>query len=498
MKSINILEEPAKAKPRLLAFSYTFAGLILLTAPAALLRWDGRVGVPYAQEWLQGSELRKINPYLARGLRICSSLGAIASLGLGAAKWHKQLQDSGIEMATALARNDIYGTVIEAQVRDITKDFYEAEAEQQRKKLIPNVRGFDPRLLRDYTLYPHIRVVGETRAGKTHLTQRLLKWCDSQKVIITPKVNPLRNDWQGYNVKGAGHNYKEIRQCLDELLEEMRRRQQDYKIPYAIDVVIDDATVVSERTPNFADTIKELILLAADVQIRLWLIVHLESMAALNLREGEAGMLENLKDIRVGKFAHKEINRLVKRASDGEEARYYQARKEWIKAQPRAYLVVDQPMAPDIIDIPPQLLKEEPQAPQKIYDSDDAEPPYRWVDVAVEKENPPEETTQELPEEKDMEILNCKDSTAKGGNWLGEQIRLLAGEIDTDPLTVMQAVERLLHELKANPKNSEFKGLKTEVLTKILGLKGRSYTKRGSVIWKALLSICNQYIGQSN
>ena len=576
MREVNVLEKKDKTRARITSAALTFGGIMLLTFPPSVFRWNGKVGLPIIQEYLQGGmtehcssvpiaaeriqdefcfpvpnkeELKRISPSIARTIRVLSSLSSIVFFGLAARRWHVELKEIEFDTVEQLARDDIYSAIVQAQVRDVTGNFIQEAAEQEVKILVPNVKTFDPRLLKDHVDFPHIRVLGGTRAGKTHTTGKILNWLPGAKIIIAPKVNPKKSDWQqcraivreshdkqtlnrqkilvgknqqfhtiadaldyysqidgAYLLVGAEHDYTAINQALDWALTTMEKRQSQYTDWNSIEIVIDDATIVCQKVSKFSAKIKDLLLLAGDVDLRIWALVHMSSMKALKLEEGNAELLENFKTIYIGKFAHKEINRLINKSSDGEEARYYQARKEVMRSLERQVLVIDQPLDSNVLDVPPNLLKGEPEQIQDIYQSEGADSPYKWVnkpeDEPDEVQEPepqddskkPEINLEKLEESSDnsdipQRLEPAATPTTPPGNSLGDEIQVFCAIYKLEPEVVSQALQRMIWETKINPNNKKFKGLKKEVLCNLLNIKGRRYQQKGETIWQELIGI---------
>ena len=573
MREVNVLEKKDKTKSRITSLALTCGGLILLTLPPSVIRWNGKIGLPIIQEYLQGEitphcpsipiaaenladefcfpvptkkELNRIPTGAARTLRVLSSLGSIVCLGWASRRWHIELKEVSYEAVEDMARDDIYGAIVQAQVRDVTGNFIETAAEQEIKMLVPNVKTFDPRLLRDHVDFPHIRVLGGTRAGKTHTTGKILNWLPGAKIIIAPKVNPKKSDWQqcraivreshdkqtlnrqkilvgknqqfptiasaldyysqidgAYLLVGAEHDYRAISQALDWALTTMSKRQSQYTDWNPIEIILDDATITCQKIDHFGKKMKELLLLAGDVDLRIWALVHMSSMKALRLEEGNAELLENFKTVYIGKFAHKEINRLINKSSDGEEARYYQARKEVMRSLERHVLVIDQPLDPNMLDVPPNLLKGEPEQVQDIYQSEGADPPYKWVNQPEEDSEPPEtnrnfsetsrakvsDSPKQVSAQESSKPLPPEEVTETNRNSLGEEIELICAIYKLDSLAISQALQRMIWETKINPENKRFKGLKKEILCNVLNVKGEKYMKKGNKIWDELIII---------
>ena len=579
MREVNVLEKKDKTRARITSAALTFGGIMLLTFPPSVFRWNGKVGLPIIQEYLQGGmtehcssvpiaaeriqdefcfpvpnkeELKRISPSIARTIRVLSSLSSILFFGVAARRWHVELKEIEFDTVEQLARDDIYSAIVQAQVRDVTGNFIQEAAEQEVKMLVPNVKTFDPRLLKDHVDFPHIRVLGGTRAGKTHTTGKILNWLPGAKIIIAPKVNPKKSDWQqcraivrdshdkqtlnrqkilvgknqqfhtianaldyyaqidgAYLLVGAEHDYTAITQALDWALATMSKRQSQYTDWNPIEIILDDATITCQKINRFGSKMKELLLLAGDVDLRIWALVHMSSMKALRLEEGNAELLENFKTIYIGKFAHKEINRLINKSSDGEEARYYQARKEVMRSLERHVLVIDQPLDSNVLDVPPNLLKGEPEQIQNIYQSEGADSPYKWVNKPEEEDSyevqepelqvdteEPERSPEELEESPDnsdipQHIEPVATPTTPPGSSLGDEIEVFCAIYKLEPETVSKALQRMIWETKINPENKKFKKLKKEILWNLLNIRGRKYQVKGEEMWQELIRIVN-------
>ena len=89
-----------------------------------------------------------------------------------------------------------------------------------------STKGFDwHRLNTDYNDFPHLFLLGKTGAGKSYVSDRLVRFLNGYCIVISPKKMP--SDFQGLQVVGLPYDYHSIHRALVALEKLMVDREAE-------------------------------------------------------------------------------------------------------------------------------------------------------------------------------------------------------------------------------------------------------------------------------
>jgi hypothetical protein len=156
------------------------------------------------------------------------------------------------------------------------------------------------RLDREYNDFPHLFLLGKTGAGKSWLSDRLVRFLTGFAVVISPKKMP--SDFVGLQVIGLPYQYRAIHRALVALEKlmvdreaEMQRTGNTDFIP--INVILDELPVSSSGCKDLdldlLKPLKALIRAGRTSKIRLIILAQGSEVKALGI-EGEGGLRDSL------------------------------------------------------------------------------------------------------------------------------------------------------------------------------------------------------------
>jgi hypothetical protein len=156
------------------------------------------------------------------------------------------------------------------------------------------------RLDREYNDFPHLFLLGKTGAGKSYVSDRLVRFLTGFAVVISPKKMP--SDFVGLQVIGLPYQYRAIHRALVALEKlmvdreaEMQRTGNTDFIP--INVILDELPVSSSGCKDLdldlLKPLKALIRAGRTSKIRLIILAQGSEVKALGI-EGEGGLRDSL------------------------------------------------------------------------------------------------------------------------------------------------------------------------------------------------------------
>lgn len=166
----------------------------------------------------------------------------------------------------------------------------------------------------------HFRIIGASGTGKTVFTDWSLRhFTDSQKLALVLKKKPS-------NFVNLPHictyfNYDSYVEVLRAIQTEMYNRSKNQS-ELMLEFILDDWLAVLLKHKEAADILKELLVVARELNIRIWLISHTTRGKALGF-EGAADLAETFLDVYLGKFARKRALAIRKLQRKGSQEWYY-------------------------------------------------------------------------------------------------------------------------------------------------------------------------------
>ena len=162
-------------------------------------------------------------------------------------------------------------------------------------------KGFDwHRLNTDYNDFPHLFLLGKTGAGKSYVSDRLVRFLDGYAIVISPKKMPA--DFQGLQVVGLPYDYHSIHRALVALERLMVEREAEMQRTgftdfQPINVILDELPVSSSGCKDLdldlLKPLKTLIRAGRTSKIRLIILAQGSEVKALGI-EGEGGLRDSL------------------------------------------------------------------------------------------------------------------------------------------------------------------------------------------------------------
>ena len=162
-------------------------------------------------------------------------------------------------------------------------------------------KGFDwHRLNTDYNDFPHLFLLGKTGAGKSYVSDRLVRFLNGYCIVISPKKMPA--DFQGLQVVGLPYDYRAIHRALVALEKLMVEREAEMQRTgftdfQPINVILDELPVSSSGCKDLdldlLKPLKALIRAGRTSKIRLIILAQGSEVKALGI-EGEGGLRDSL------------------------------------------------------------------------------------------------------------------------------------------------------------------------------------------------------------
>jgi len=162
-------------------------------------------------------------------------------------------------------------------------------------------KGFDwHRLNTEYNDFPHLFLLGKTGAGKSYVSDRLVRFLDGYCIVISPKKMPA--DFQGLQVVGLPYDYRAIHRALVALEKLMVEREAEMQQTgftdfQPINVILDELPVSSSGCKDLEldllKPLKTLIRAGRTSKIRLIILAQGAEVKALGI-EGEGGLRDSL------------------------------------------------------------------------------------------------------------------------------------------------------------------------------------------------------------
>ena len=162
-------------------------------------------------------------------------------------------------------------------------------------------KGFDwHRLNTEYNDFPHLFLLGKTGAGKSYVSDRLVRFLDGYCIVISPKKLPA--DFQGLQVVGLPYDYRAIHRALVALEKLMVEREAEMQQTgftdfQPINVILDELPVSSSGCKDLEldllKPLKTLIRAGRTSKIRLIILAQGAEVKALGI-EGEGGLRDSL------------------------------------------------------------------------------------------------------------------------------------------------------------------------------------------------------------
>ena len=162
-------------------------------------------------------------------------------------------------------------------------------------------KGFDwNRLNTDYNDFPHLFLLGKTGAGKSYVSDRLVRFLNGYCIVISPKKMPT--DFQGLQVVGLPYDYHSIHRALVALEKLMVEREAEMQRSgftdfQPINVILDELPVSSSGCKDLdldlLKPLKTLIRAGRTSKIRLIILAQGSEVKALGI-EGEGGLRDSL------------------------------------------------------------------------------------------------------------------------------------------------------------------------------------------------------------
>jgi len=162
-------------------------------------------------------------------------------------------------------------------------------------------KGFDwHRLNTDYNDFPHLFLLGKTGAGKSYVSDRLVRFLNGYCIVISPKKMPT--DFQGLQVVGLPYDYHSIHRALVALEKLMVEREAEMQRTgftdfQPINVILDELPVSSSGCKDLdldlLKPLKTLIRAGRTSKIRLIILAQGSEVKALGI-EGEGGLRDSL------------------------------------------------------------------------------------------------------------------------------------------------------------------------------------------------------------
>jgi len=162
-------------------------------------------------------------------------------------------------------------------------------------------KSFDwNRLNTDYNDFPHLFLLGKTGAGKSYVSDRLVRFLNGYCIVISPKKMPA--DFQGLQVVGLPYDYRAIHRALVALEKLMVEREAEMQRSgftdfQQINVILDELPVSSSGCKDLEldllKPLKALIRAGRTSKIRLIILAQGSEVKALGI-EGEGGLRDSL------------------------------------------------------------------------------------------------------------------------------------------------------------------------------------------------------------
>jgi len=162
-------------------------------------------------------------------------------------------------------------------------------------------KGFDwNRLNTDYNDFPHLFLLGKPGAGKSYVSDRLVRFLNGYAIVISPKKMPA--DFQGLQVVGLPYDYHSIHRALVALERLMVEREAEMQKTgftdfQPINVILDELPVSSSGCKDLEldllKPLKTLIRAGRTSKIRLIILAQGWEAKALGI-EGEGSLRDSL------------------------------------------------------------------------------------------------------------------------------------------------------------------------------------------------------------
>lgn len=166
----------------------------------------------------------------------------------------------------------------------------------------------------------HFRIIGASGTGKTLFTDWVLRFfTDSQKLALVLKKKP--DNFANLPHVCTYFNYESYVNVLEIIQKEMYKRSQEDN-PLMLEFILDDWLAVLLKHPGAAEILKELLIMARELNIRLWLISHTTRGKAIGF-DGASDLAETFLDVYLGKFARKRALAIRKLQRKGSSEWYY-------------------------------------------------------------------------------------------------------------------------------------------------------------------------------
>lgn len=164
-----------------------------------------------------------------------------------------------------------------------------------------STKGFDwHRLNTAYNDFPHLFLLGKSGAGKSYVSDRLVRFLEGYCIVISPKRMPT--DFQGLQVVGLPYDYRAIHRALVALERLMVEREAEMQRTgntdfQPINVILDELPVSSSGCKDLdldlLKPLKALIRAGRTSKIRLIILAQGAEVKALGI-EGEGGLRDSL------------------------------------------------------------------------------------------------------------------------------------------------------------------------------------------------------------
>lgn len=161
-------------------------------------------------------------------------------------------------------------------------------------------------LVKFLTNAPCALIVGARGTGKTSVLQHVVKARKHKVIVFDPKAIPGK--WLNAEVYGAGANYKEIWEKLQELSAEFQRRSKQLqhlngKEFERLLLIIDEWWITNKRLPQAAEIVFEIVTIGREVGMDVFLCSATKTVQGLGI-EGEGNLRDAFEVVLLSKVGN--------------------------------------------------------------------------------------------------------------------------------------------------------------------------------------------------